>query len=219
MISRLKYLLMTNKLILLILGLMLILLIVTPLFLPKKKSVVVPSPSPNLAVYPSAQPQQFSKSEIQKFGGLIVTSNVPTAEVTIDEKEVKDAEFYAPKNYTSFAINRIPVGRHVLRVNKIGYLNTTLEVEIQADQVNQVNIELKVNPEIQAINEAIKEMPVLTDEYYIEYLAGIGKIQTIIRKDPFEENKQKAIEWFGERGIQNPEAGGVLFYPALGVKQ
>lgn len=216
---RLKYLLMSNKLVLFVLFIMLALLVITPFLLPKKKLVVTPSPTPNLSIYPTSQPQQFNRPEPEKFGSLVVNSNVAATEVTIDEKEVKDPEFYAPKNYTPFAINNIPAGKHILRANKIGYLSVTLEVQVEAGEAKEVKIDLKVNPEVKAINEAVKEMPVSTDEYYIEYLSRIGKIQTIIKKAPYEENKQKAVEWFKERGIQNPEAGGILFYPALGVKQ
>lgn len=220
--SSLIYLLTKSKFLLLLLGLGLLLLILSPLYLPSP-SEPLPSPSPSPAIlrglpeFPQAQPQEFNQQNSLYRGGLTVNANIEAVKVTIDAQEVKSPEFFAPDNATPFILERIPAGQHVLRASKLGFLNQTLSVEVKPDQVTQVNIEMKPDPDFDALEEATKQMPVSTDEYYIEYLDKIGKIQVIIKKAPFETYKQSAINWFKQRGIENPEESGVLFYPALNV--
>lgn len=220
--NSLIYLLTKGKFLLVLLGLGILLLILSPLYLPGP-SEPVPSPSPSPATlrglpeFPQAQPQEFDLQSSLNQGSLAVNAKTEGVKVTIDAQEVKSPEFFAPDNITPFIVERIPVGRHVLRASKLGFLSQTFPVDVKPDQVTQVNIEMKPDPDFDALEEAASQMPISTDEYFIEYLDKIGKIQVIVRKAPFETYKQSAINWFKQRGIENPEESGVLFYPAVNI--
>lgn len=46
----------------------------------------------------------------------------------------------------------------------------------------------------------IKKLPVITENYTIEYLSKSDKFLVIILKNPFELNKKAAEEWFRREG-------------------
>lgn len=220
--NRLNFLFQQNKFLLILLAVGFLAIIVIPLFLSRNNPSEFPQPSPAntkiLPNFPPAQPQEFNNGQNSNQGGLSVDSNTPGVKATIDEKEVQSSEFFAPENITPFVIDKIPEGKHILRASKLGFLDQTLFVEIKNNQVSQVNITLDPDPDFNALQEAIKEMPISADEFYIEYLDGISKIQVIIKKTPFETYKLRAIDWFRQKGIKNPEESGILFYPAVNAK-
>jgi hypothetical protein len=210
------------KLLLILTGLGLLVLFLLPLvFNDTSQLQISPSPSATsqrvISNFPPAQPQEFVEQLSTQTGSLAINSNIEAVKVTIDAEEVQSPEFFAPENTTPFLIESLPAGKHTIRASKLGYLNQTLPIEVSTNKLTDITVILEVDPSLDSIQEAIKEMPVSTDEYFIEHLDSIGKIQTIIRKAPFETYKQQAIEWFKERGINNPEASGILFYPALNI--
>jgi len=222
--NNLTYLLKKSKLLLILLLIGVLALLLLPLFLPTSEAPpATPQSSPRvvrgLPDFPSAQTQEFNNQTSREFGSLAVNSNIQNVSITIDQEEVTNSEFFAPENFTPFIIEKIPTGSHILRASKLGFLNQKLAVEIKANQILQISIELQTDPNSNALQNATSLMPISTDEYFIEYLDSIGKIQVIIRKDPFEEHKQQAIDWFKKQGVENPEESGVLIYPAVNINQ
>lgn len=167
--------------------------------------------------YPTAKPQSYPGTS-NTTGTLVVTSAIFNPTVTIDEDEDKDPNFFAPSNIPPFVVNGISVGKHVIRAQKDGYINRTITVNVQPYQITRVHIAMDKNTEQDSLDKVKTELPVDTDQYHIEYLSGINKIQVTIKQSPFDANKQKAIDWFKQHGVTDPENEGVVFYPALYVK-
>jgi len=222
--NNLTYLLQKSKLLLILLLIGVLALLLLPLLIPTNEAPpATPQSSPKivrgLPDFPSAQTQEFNNQTSTEFGSLAINSNIHYVSITVDQDEVANPEFFAPENFTPFIIEKIPTGSHILRASKLGFLNQELVVEIKANQILEISIELQTDPNSSALQNAINLMPISTDEYFIEYLYSIGKIQVIIRKDPFGEHKQQAINWFKQHGIENPEESGALFYPAVNINQ
>jgi hypothetical protein len=179
-----------------------------------------PTPLPINLNYPIASQQPFVQSGSNQKGVLIVETTPAQAEIKVDEQEITGQDSFAPTNLTPVMFNDIPVGKHIVRVRKAGYLTTEIEATVEPNKVNKLEIYLTANEEADTINKIKTLLPITTDEYTIENLSNINKIQVIIRQEPFRVNKQKAIDWFKQNGVQNPEKeSSILFYPALGVKE
>lgn len=59
--------------------------------------------------------------------------------------------------------------------------------------------------------EMIKQMPVSTDTFNIEYLYTIDEFIVMIKESPYEGNKLRAEAWFQERGITDFTTFRVVF--------
>jgi hypothetical protein len=208
-----------SKLLIFILAGMLIGILIIPLFFQKKpiEPTLLLSPSPKVQ-YPFAQQQIFPNSQSGQIFTISITTVPPGSEVTIDKDFLNKQDIVAPINVSPFTVQNIPEGRHSVRLFKLGYLVKTQEIEVKSGQSNSFSIVLEKNPNESQIQDIITKMPVSTEDYHIEYLDGIKKIQVVIRKSPYEVNKKKAIEWFEQNGVSNPENSGIEFYPALNVQ-
>lgn len=160
--------------------------------------------------YTEAKDQQYTQTS-QGYGILVVTSEPDQAEVKIDEKEVKNPSFYAPTNKTPFIVKKIPVGNHVIRTSLPGYIVSEITINVLANQVSRANLTLALDNNYLALQKLEAIMPIKTDDYTIEYFPFTKKVQVFVNKPPFDQSKQKAINYFKQNGVSNPEAEGVVF--------
>lgn len=214
----LNFIKQTKLLIFILVGLVIGVLII-PLFLPQKPETPLSSPIPSPKIqYPFAQQQIFPNIQPAQKVSASITTTPPGAEVTIDKEILNSQNVIAPINISPFTIQDIPEGKHSIRVFRLGYLVKTQEIEVQKGKDNTFSVVLEKSPVEDRIQNIIAKMPVSTADYYIEYLDAIKKIQVLVRKAPYEINKQKAVDWFNQNGISDPETSGIEFYPALNVK-
>lgn len=66
--------------------------------------------------------------------------------------------------------------------------------------------------------QLIRMLPVRTDVFTIEYLAKSDTIIVTITKNPYTQNKQKALDWFKERGITDINSLNILLVHLRYVK-
>lgn len=151
-------------------------------------------------------------------GTLVVDSSISDVYVSIDNNSSTDPKYYSPWNKTPFILDSIPAGQHNLEAFKLGFLKVSQTITITANQTTRIHLNLLVNPEFPNLQKAISLMPISTDEYYIEYLDKINKIDVIIKKSPFSVNKEKVVSWFKSQNVNNPEEDGVMFYTGVGVQ-
>lgn len=185
----------------------------------QQTSQFTPTPSVgqnNEATYPHTS-QLFQQQNNQE-GILAVDSNIPDVYVSIDNNPTSDPKHYSPWNKTPFIIDKIPAGQHSLEAFKLGFLKVNQTITISAAQTTRIHLNLLINPEYPNLQKATSLMPISTDEYYIEYLDKINKIDVIIKKSPFSVNKEKVISWFKSQNVNNPEEDGVMFYAGIGVQ-
>lgn len=194
-------------------------ILIIPWFISKEPDSVQPSPvaSPTI-IYPFGEQPIFPISVNSATTTLSIGTDPSGAEVTIDQEILNRQNIVTPINISPFTLKNIPVGKHTLRIFKLGYLVKNQEIEVLENKSNDFSIKLEKNPEENQILSIISELPVSTEDYYIEYLDAIKKIQVVIRQAPYESNKVKAIDWFKRNGINNPEAAGIEFYPALNIQ-
>lgn len=61
------------------------------------------------------------------------------------------------------------------------------------------------------IEQIIQRLPASTTEYDIEYLSSSNTFVITIKDSPFEQNSQKALQWFFDNGIKNPEGLNIIY--------
>lgn len=61
-------------------------------------------------------------------------------------------------------------------------------------------------------------MPVRTNEFTIEYLYASETFIITITQSPYEANKQKAEQWFRDRGISNLDTINILYNKSILVQ-
>lgn len=63
--------------------------------------------------------------------------------------------------------------------------------------------------------QIINRLPVVTDEYSIEYFSEQNLFSVTIKLPPLEENKQRANQWFLDNGFSSTEGLNILYssYP------
>lgn len=65
--------------------------------------------------------------------------------------------------------------------------------------------------------EFLRSMPVITDLFNIEYFDTTGSLWITIKEDPYEENKQEAIKWLRDRGL-NPDELNIKWNKYISVQ-
>lgn len=211
----------TVLLIIILIVFVFIVLIIISVISPKK---IPPSQSNQVGVtlpdYPLAANQVFTNQNTNRFGYLVVTSGIDNTQVTIDSEEIASQGQYAPVNTPPFIVKNIPIGKHILKASKEGYLLKNYEFKISENSITALHILLNEDPEATNLKKAQALMPINTVDYSIQYFPGAFKTMVIISRAPYDLNKQLAIQWFKDRGVSNPERSGVVFVDATkGIPQ
>ncbi len=68
-------------------------------------------------------------------GGINLTTEPPSARILLDGKEVS-------KSKTPVKLDKIPIGKHKIEIQKKGYASVTKEIEIKQDEITETNIQL-----------------------------------------------------------------------------
>jgi serine/threonine protein kinase len=68
-------------------------------------------------------------------GGINLTTEPPSARILLDGKEVS-------KSKTPVKLDKIPIGKHKIEIQKKGYASVTKEIEIKRDEITETNIQL-----------------------------------------------------------------------------
>lgn len=71
---------------------------------------------------------------------------------------------------------------------------------------------------ISSRQQLINMLPVRNDSFTIEYLAKTDTIIVTIIKNPYTQNRQKALNWFKERGVNDIKTMNVLLVHLQYVK-
>lgn len=66
-------------------------------------------------------------------------------------------------------------------------------------------------------NRLIKRLPVVTDEYTIQYLIKSDTFLVTILLNPYKEYKNQAVAWFVQNGIQDPSVLNIQWNSIRGV--
>ena len=61
------------------------------------------------------------------------------------------------------------------------------------------------------IEQIIARLPVSTEEYDIEYLSSSNTFVITIKESPFEQNSEKARQWFVENGFSNTTGLNIIY--------
>jgi len=61
------------------------------------------------------------------------------------------------------------------------------------------------------IEQIIARLPISTEEYYIEYLSSSNTFVITIKESPFEQNSEKARQWFVENGFSNTTGLNIIY--------
>lgn len=76
--------------------------------------------------------------------------------------------------------------------------------------------ELSPTPVYNPKEEILKNLPVVTDNYTIEYLPIPQKFMIIILKNPYEKYKTEVEKWFKDQGM-DPSDAHLFWGSAKGV--
>jgi len=68
-------------------------------------------------------------------GGINLTTEPPSARILIDGIEVSESK-------TPVKLDKIPIGKHKIEIQKKGYASVTKEIEIKQDEITETNIRL-----------------------------------------------------------------------------
>jgi hypothetical protein len=110
-----------------------------------------PSPTPPQPLHPreeaynEAKPQEFYSEGSNKTGTLVVTATTPEVRVMIDDGEAEGPVGSKPYpiQITPFRVTDVPVGEHLLRAAKPGYIMTEIPFTVSEDGITRIQITLR----------------------------------------------------------------------------
>lgn len=127
-----------------------------------------------IKIYNQALPQTFV-NETDEYGQLVVDTTPEGARVQIDppDEEAEEQPLIIPINTSPFKMERIPAGEHVVSIYREGYELYVEKFNIERNK--QTVLDIKLIPATIDVNLGysrenwIKMLPILMNEYYIEY--------------------------------------------------
>lgn len=108
--------------------------------------------------------------------------------------------------------------------------NTNYEITISGKNIVTFTLRFKTAPEpiptpppttqntySPSVQTLAEKLPIITDEYTIQYFANINKFVILILENPYEENKKEADSWFKEQGVNDLSSLNIEYGSSRGV--